>query len=194
MVEPLIWPAPAIISPVDGTSDVSTTPTLSWAAVTGTNKYWITFADDQADLPTDIEAEDCPNCTVSIITTATSYTPSIALANNLTFYWQVQAFNDVGDTTKQGFYTPVTSFRTLTVMATLSLYMHDGAGGTVLQGVEVTGTDANGTAFSETTDANGLVTITGAAGTWNFTAVKSGKTDRSWSQSIVATGDIHAFM
>ena len=79
-------------------------------------------------------------------------------------------------------------------MVTLTLYIHDGAGGTVLSGVQITGTDAAGTAFNETTDGSGLVTITGAAGTWNFTAVKSGYTDRSWTQDIVVTGAVHAFM
>ncbi|MEE8046595.1 MAG: hypothetical protein V3T49_07140, partial [Dehalococcoidia bacterium] len=138
--------------------------------------------------------DDCEECLVSIITTDTSYTPSIALANGTTFYWQVQAFNDVDTTTKQGFYTPVTNFSTLTTMSTLTLYIHDGAGGSVLEGVLITGTDATGTPFSETTNASGFVTIIGAAGDWDFTAVKSGHTDRSWTQSIVVTGAVHAFM
>ncbi|MCZ6538555.1 MAG: hypothetical protein O6922_01845 [Chloroflexi bacterium] len=193
-VEPLIWAAPEGLSPADGSTNVSTTPTLSWAAVTGVNKYWVMFAAIQSDLPTDIAADDCEECLVSIITTDTSYTPSIALANGTTFFWQVQAFNDVDTTTKQGFYTPVTNFSTVTTMATLTLYIHDGAGGSVLEGVLITGTDATGTPFSETTNASGFVTITGTAGDWDFTVVKSGFTNRSWIQSIVVTGDVHAFM
>ena len=48
VVEPLILPASSTISPANGATDVSTTPTLSWTAVPNAQKYWITFA---ADLP-----------------------------------------------------------------------------------------------------------------------------------------------
>ncbi len=193
-VEPLVLPATTITAPTNGSTDVSTLPNLTWNAVTDAHQYWVMFAAIESDLPTDINAEDCPDCLVSVLTTNTSYTPSIALAPGTTYYWRIQAINDSGDTTKQGSYSVTSSFTTLRTTATLTLYVHDGAGGTVIQGVLVTGTDASGTAFSETTDVNGKVTITGDAGTWNFTATKSGHTDRSWSQLIDVTGDIHTFM
>ena len=81
----------------------------------------------------------------------------------------------------------------MTTNVTLTLYIHDGAGGTVISGVAVTGVDAIGTAFSETTNASGFVTVTGAAGTWSFTSVKSGFSNRSWSQNITETGAVHTF-
>ncbi len=194
VVEPLILPASTTISPAGGSVNVATSPTFTWAAVPNASKYWITYSTIQDDLPTDIEADDCPNCIGSVITSSTSYTPSIAIANLTTYYWKVQAFNDAGSPTKQGFYSPVASFSTLPVEVTLSLFVHDGAGGAVLAGVDVNGTDASGTAFSGTTDANGLVTIVGSAGTWSFTVSKTGFTTRSWTQGVNVTSTIHTFI
>lgn len=193
-VDPLVLPTSNILFPTSGSIDVSTTPTLSWNAVSKAEKYWILIAADESDLPTDIEADECADCLASIITTSTSYTPSIALSNGTTYYWQVQAFIDSGAETKQGFYTPVSSFSTVIPMVTLTLYTHDGAGGPLISGVSIMGTDASGTPFSETTNVSGYVTITGAAGTWNFTGVKTGYADRTWTQLIDLTGDVHTFM
>jgi hypothetical protein len=78
---------------------------------------------------------------------------------------------------------------------TLTLYVHDGsADGPVLSGVEVTGQDATGSSFSQTTDANGFVVITGSPGSWQFSATKDGYAVNSWSQGIAATCTKNAFL
>jgi hypothetical protein len=78
---------------------------------------------------------------------------------------------------------------------TLTLYVHEGsATGPLLSGARVTGTDGAGVSFDQTTGTDGYVTITGAPGTWSFTASKSGYDTTSWSQSITSSGTRHAFL
>lgn len=78
---------------------------------------------------------------------------------------------------------------------TLTLYVHDGsATGPVLAGAQVTGQDGGGKAFDQTTNASGYVTLTGATGTWQFTASKSGWRSNSWGQAITASGTKRAFL
>jgi len=78
---------------------------------------------------------------------------------------------------------------------TLTLYVHeDSASGPLLQGVLVTGTDGLGNSFSGTTDSSGSVIISGAPGTWQFTASKSEYTSNTWSQPITITEERHAFI
>jgi len=78
---------------------------------------------------------------------------------------------------------------------TLTLYVHDGsADGPVLADAEVTGQDASGGSFSQKTDANGLVVITGSPGSWQFTATKPGYAVNSWSQEITLTCTKNAFL
>lgn len=78
---------------------------------------------------------------------------------------------------------------------TLTLYVHsESTSGPLLSGVRVTGTDGAGRSFDQTTGAGGYVTITGTAGTWSFTASKSGYETARWNQSITATVTRHAFL
>jgi hypothetical protein len=78
---------------------------------------------------------------------------------------------------------------------TLTLYVHENsASGPVISGATVTGQDGTGNAFSQTTNSNGYVTITGTPGTWSFTASKSGYDTNSWSQTITATDTKHAYL
>lgn len=58
---------------------------------------------------------------------------------------------------------------------TLSVYVHDGdINGTLLSGVQITGTDASGNAFEGTTNSGGIAEISGEQGTWTFTFEKDG--------------------
>lgn len=58
---------------------------------------------------------------------------------------------------------------------TLSVYVHDGdINGTLLSGVQITGTDASGNAFEGTTNSDGIAEISGEQGTWTFTFEKDG--------------------
>ncbi|MHB8085516.1 MAG: hypothetical protein ACYDHZ_06800 [Dehalococcoidia bacterium] len=67
------------------------------------------------------------------------------------------------------------------VTVTLHMYSYDSrTGGQVLPNVLVTGKDGNGIYFSQTTDASGSVTITGATGAWFFTASTYGYQTSTW--------------
>ncbi|VVB71696.1 Uncharacterised protein [uncultured archaeon] len=58
---------------------------------------------------------------------------------------------------------------------TLTVHVHEGSlDGTLLKGVEITGTDAAGTAFEGTTDSDGQAAISGVPGSWTFTFEKDG--------------------
>jgi hypothetical protein len=78
---------------------------------------------------------------------------------------------------------------------TLTLYVHEGrADGPKLSGAEVTGQDSAGNSFSQITDENGFVVITGSPGSWQFTATKQGYDVNSWPQEITETGTKHAYL
>ncbi|MDP2896184.1 MAG: right-handed parallel beta-helix repeat-containing protein [bacterium] len=77
----------------------------------------------------------------------------------------------------------------------LTLYVHErSATGPVLAGVRVTARVGDGITFDKTTDSAGYVDITGAPGTWDFTASKEGYKTVSWSQGIATTCTRHAFL
>ena len=78
---------------------------------------------------------------------------------------------------------------------TLTLYIRNGsASGPVISGAQVTGYDAVGAYFSQTTGSGGYVTITGKPGAWSFTASASGYNANSWSQSITSSTTLNAFV
>ncbi len=78
---------------------------------------------------------------------------------------------------------------------TLTLYVHDGSSsGPKLSGADVTGQDSAGSSFTQTTDSNGLVTVTGTPGNWQLTAEMPGYNSCSWSQDFLETGTKHAYL
>jgi tetratricopeptide (TPR) repeat protein len=78
---------------------------------------------------------------------------------------------------------------------TLTLYVHENSSsGPVVSGVIVAGQDEASDTFSYTTNSDGYVSITGAPGTWSFTASKSGYDNNSWEQSITTTDINHAYL
>ncbi len=82
-----------------------------------------------------------------------------------------------------------------TRQVTLTLYVHDGsASGPIIQNAQVTGQDAAGSSFTQMTDTNGSVAITGSPGSWQFTITKSGYAANSWSQEITETATKNAFV
>jgi hypothetical protein len=109
---PSLLPSPSLNSPSSGASSISTTPTFSWSAISEANKYWLMVANNVSALPTDPNATSAPGCVIAIYTTSTSYTPSSALNNSTTYYWQVQAFNDSASPIRQGKYSAQWSFTT----------------------------------------------------------------------------------
>ena len=88
------------------------------------------------------------------------------------------------------------AYLTATVVpVTLTLNVHSGsASGPLLSGVLVTGSDGGGQSFNQTTGSGGSVTITGTAGTWQFTASKAGYNAKSWNQSITGTETLNAYL
>ncbi len=105
-------PAPSLTAPSG--SSVSTTPAFSWTPVTGANKYWLTVATSAGGLPTNVNATSCAGaCVISISRTTTSYTPTTALANNTTYYWEVQGYDSTVNPNRQGAFSAQGSFTTI---------------------------------------------------------------------------------
>jgi len=96
IVLPLPLPpgTPASPSPVNGTTGVGTTPTLTWTA-SGATQYDLRFGTANPPPPA-----------ASNLSSA-SYTPASALTSNTTYYWQVVARNGGGTTAG-----PIWSFQT----------------------------------------------------------------------------------
>ena len=91
------------------------------------------------------------------------------------------------------FFTPCPASALSSV--TLTLYVHEGsAGGPVIPGAQVSGSDGDGRSFSLVTNGSGYMTITGYAGMWSFVASANGYQSVSWSQSITSTCTRHAFL
>jgi len=67
----------------------------------------------------------------------------------------------------------------------LTIYVYDSdEDGIYIGGVEISGTDGLGNAFSVTTNAEGYATISGASGTWSFTVSATGYAIEAWSEEI----------
>ena len=78
---------------------------------------------------------------------------------------------------------------------TLTAYVHDGSlNGTLLSGVMVTGQDAGGNAFQETTDSDGAVTISGLPGLWQFQFAKEGYDTLNLSYEVNETQEAAAYL
>lgn len=80
---------PNLVSPADGATGISLTPTLQWSdGGGGTTGYKLYFGTDNP--PTNIKnGEDLGN--------VTSYTFTTSLNYNTTYYWKVVSYNDNGD-------------------------------------------------------------------------------------------------
>ncbi len=78
---------------------------------------------------------------------------------------------------------------------TLTLYVHDETvNGPVISNAQVTGQDASGNIFQQTTNSNGYATITGYPGTWSFSVSVDGYETNSWSQPVTETDTKDAFL
>ena len=82
-ITPVVAPlAPALVSPANGASAVSMTPTLTWTASGGATSYDVYFGTLAAP-------------PLATTTTATTYTPAGLNAGTL-YYWQIVARNSAG--------------------------------------------------------------------------------------------------
>jgi hypothetical protein len=79
--------APSLVSPPNGASGVSTTPTLDWSDVTGATSYDVQVCSDSG----------CTNVVRSQTgLTASQWTVSPALSGGTTYYWRARAVNSCG--------------------------------------------------------------------------------------------------
>jgi hypothetical protein len=79
--------APTLVSPANGATGVSTTPTLDWSDVTGATSYDVQVCSDSG----------CTNVVRSQTgLTASQWTVSPALNNSTTYYWRARAVNSCG--------------------------------------------------------------------------------------------------
>jgi hypothetical protein len=86
-------PSPNLLSPVSGSTNVSTTPTFGWSAVNNATSYRIVVATSAAALPTDPTVGTCgTGCVIDDTPPGTSYTPAAGvLTAGTTYYWKVHA-------------------------------------------------------------------------------------------------------
>ena len=75
------------LDPADGSDITNITPEFSWTAVAGAAKYEIQIADSEANLAGSQSVD---------VNDGTSYTPTTALTNLLTYHWRVRAVDGEG--------------------------------------------------------------------------------------------------
>jgi len=89
----------------------------------------------------------------------------------------------------------VASAATTSNQVQVTLYMHEGSTyGDVIPGMQITGQDGNGVSFSKTTDSSGSISLSGAPGTWQFSASKTGYDSSSWSNYIVISKTLNGYL
>jgi RHS repeat-associated protein len=163
---PSLLPAPILSAPSNGASGVSTTPTFSWSSVSGATKYWITVATSSGTLPTDPNALNCPSCVIDCNVTTTSHTGpscsqgrSATLANNTTYFWRVQGYDNSVSPTQQGQFSSIFSFTT---------------GGPSLLPAPILSAPSNGASGVSTTPTFSWSSVSGATKYWITVATSSG--------------------
>jgi len=113
------------------------------------------------------------------------------VVNGIKYYYRVTAINEFGES---NFSNEVTATPSVTTV-TLTLYIHQSnINGPIISGAQVTGQDGAGVSFSQLTNSNGCVTISGAPGAWSFTALKTGYDTKYWSQEITSICTKHAYL
>ena len=96
LIDDPAFPPPQLSAPANGATGVSTTPSFSWSAVSGAASYRIMAAVNQTDLPVGPSVNLCPGCVIDSTSTATSFTPAMALARGTRYFWQVKAQGSSG--------------------------------------------------------------------------------------------------
>lgn len=89
----------------------------------------------------------------------------------------------------------VTMLASAATEVALTVYVHDGdLNGTLLSGVQITGTDASGNAFAGTTDSDGAATIKGEPGSWAFTFEKDGYEPLNLKYDAITSEETAAYL
>jgi len=82
-----------------------------------------------------------------------------------------------------------------TEQVAFTIYVHEAdLNGTMLSDVTVTGEDAAGKAFEGITDSDGIVTIPGQTGTWQFTFEKEGYGTVNLNYDVTETSEAAAYL
>jgi hypothetical protein len=84
-VEPIAALVPALLSPVNGASNVSEMPSFSWEPISGATKYWFVLADN-----TDLGAP-----LVDTAVNTTGFAVAEELEYGRTYFWKVRALEPV---------------------------------------------------------------------------------------------------
>jgi hypothetical protein len=169
-------PAPTLTSPANGATDVSTTASFSWTAVTGNAGYRILVAPTQAALPTDPAVGTCGGCVIGMTTSTgvNSYTPGAsALAASTTYYWEVQALSSSSGL--YGTWSSIWSFTTgdadfQMASASSSLTLTAGSSGTRT----ITVTPVNGFSGDVTLACDVSSTLTGVTCSFSSATISGG--------------------
>jgi alpha-tubulin suppressor-like RCC1 family protein/pimeloyl-ACP methyl ester carboxylesterase len=169
-------PAPIITYPINGTSIATTTPSLSWGAVTGASSYRIMVAKNAADLPIDSWSLTCPLCVVNDVAYSTSYSPlGGQLVPGNTYSWQVKARSP----SQFGLFSGVQSFTVTPQSCTYSLSLAS----TYPNIFTAAGGQSTVTLLSQSGCA---VSVTGGAGGW-ATLASSPTADTSGRAALILT-------
>lgn len=108
---PANLPPAILLTPKNGATDVTTTPTFTWTAVEGSSSYRIMIATDPASLPPDPAADSCVDC-INATSVEASYTGAHLTAGE-TYFWQVKARPPLSDAEHDfGEWSDVSSFTT----------------------------------------------------------------------------------
>jgi S-layer homology domain len=137
--------APTLVSPADGASGVSLTPTLNWTASSGASSYDVYFGNAPAP--------------PYVATSGSGYAPAPLMAS-ITYYWRVVAHNSGSSASSPTF--SFTTSNSCTFTLALSPIRMTYQGGQAQLGVAVVG----GCAWTATTNAS-WITITSGSGTGN---------------------------
>ena len=83
--------------------------------------------------------------------------------------------------------------RLLSVTLTLNMHQNSQTGASLVNAL-VAGKDGAGAAFEQLTGSAGYITVTGAAGAWNFVASKTGWQAAQWTNTISASGSLNGWL
>jgi hypothetical protein len=90
-------PAPALLTPTNGATGISSNPTFSWSNVPGNAGYRIVLATSTNALPVSNSSSSCRTCAVNTVVTETSYVPSVSLASGVAYFWEVHALTPLSN-------------------------------------------------------------------------------------------------
>lgn len=154
--------APTLTSPSDGGTITTGTPTFSWSAVTGAASYNL-----------EVSTSETFTGTLTLdqtVTGATSYTPSSALSND-TYYWRVSS--NLAPTQFSSVWSFTVNVTPSEQPVSIQVEVRSGATGEKLNNAQVTIMSGPTTIDSDTTGANGRVSLSAPPGSYTLRVLKN---------------------